>query len=81
MTLPITQRNNKQLVSLSYTILLMFNFQQENCDYQLFTIFDLTRRRNRPWRSRGGGQVKARNPGAGLEIASAHFLQSFKNAF
>jgi len=41
----IERRNNKR--TCSYTIPLMFNNKQENCDYQLFTSFGLTRRKNR----------------------------------
>jgi len=33
------------------------------------------------WRSKGGGQVGHAPRGAGLGGASAHFFQSFKNAF
>jgi len=80
--IPLTTYSKKQQANLLvylYTILLMFNLQQENCDYQLFTPFGLTRRMNRQWRSRGAnGGTRPRAQALG---ASAHFLQSFKNAF
>jgi len=45
-----------ELVCLSLHYLLIFNIKQENCNYQLFTSFVLTRQRNQiqVYRLRGG---------------------------